>query len=94
MKITAGRISFSDDLNILFSEWPNVITFFLSQADEYSFNRGKLMNVGYKEAIKYAPFNCFVFHDVDLIPEDDRIDYGCPASPMHLSVAVDKFHYK
>lgn len=52
------------------------------------------MNVGFKEANKIFDFNCFVFHDTDLIPEDDRNDYGCPSSPRHLSVAIDKFDYK
>lgn len=52
------------------------------------------MNVGYQEAMKFADFSCFVFHDVDLIPENDYNYYGCSKSPMHLSVAVDKFYYK
>lgn len=66
----------------------------VEQVDEYPFNRGKLMNVGYKEALKLFPFTCFVFHDVDLIPENDLNDYGCPSSPRHLSCAVDKFDYE
>ena len=35
-----------------------------------------------------------VFHDVDLLPEDDRNLYSCPDQPRHMSVAVDKFQYK
>ena len=35
-----------------------------------------------------------VFHDVDLLPEDDRNLYTCPDQPRHMSVAVDKFQYK
>ncbi|XP_066932978.1 beta-1,4-N-acetylgalactosaminyltransferase bre-4-like [Clytia hemisphaerica] len=66
----------------------------IEQVDEYPFNRGKLMNVGFKEALKLSKaFSCFVFHDVDLIPEDDRNDYGCPTSPRHMSYAIDKFNY-
>eukprot|EP00794_Sanderia_malayensis_P014399 gene14399-15898_t len=68
--------------------------FVIEQDDEYPFNRGKLMNTGFKEALKIFDFNCFVFHDVDLIPENDQNDYGCPNSPRHMSVAVDKFNYK
>ena len=30
------------------------------------------MNVGFKEADRRGHFDCFVFHDVDLVPEDDR----------------------
>ncbi|XP_052704995.1 beta-1,4-N-acetylgalactosaminyltransferase bre-4-like isoform X2 [Crassostrea angulata] len=63
------------------------------RADEKPFNRGKLFNIGYLEA-KKDNHTCFVFHDVDLIPENDHILYGCVRSPMHLSRAVNKFNYK
>lgn len=66
---------------------------FLYQADEKPFNRGKLFNIGYKEAKKFN-HTCFVFHDVDLIPENDNILYGCVRSPMHLSRAVNTLNYK
>lgn len=53
-----------------------------------------LMNVGYVEALKEKTFDCFIFHDVDLLPEDDRNLYTCPEQPRHMSVAVDKFKYR
>ncbi|XP_069142067.1 beta-1,4-N-acetylgalactosaminyltransferase bre-4-like isoform X2 [Argopecten irradians] len=68
--------------------------FVIEQAGNSTFNRGLLMNIGYKEAIKSFNYSCFVFHDVDLIPEDDRIYYGCGEKPRHLSAAVDKFKYR
>jgi hypothetical protein len=55
---------------------------------------GKLMNVGFVEASRLYGWHCFVFHDVDLLPEDDRNLYTCPQQPRHMSVAVDKFNYK
>ncbi|XP_074603249.1 beta-1,4-N-acetylgalactosaminyltransferase bre-4-like isoform X2 [Brevipalpus obovatus] len=58
-----------------------------------TFNKGVLMNAGVREALKESDFNCFIFHDVDLIPEDDRNLYSCPSIPRHMSVAVDKFNY-
>lgn len=58
------------------------------------FNRGKLLNVGYREAMKDFAWNCTISHDVDLIPESLNISYGCPyKNPRHLSAHVDKFKY-
>lgn len=68
--------------------------FVVEQKANETFNRAKLMNVGFVEAIKIYDWQCFIFHDVDLLPEDDRNLYSCPAQPRHMSVAVDKFKYK
>ena len=58
------------------------------------FNRAMLFNVGVAEALKQHDYQCFIFHDVDLMPEDDRNIYSCPVQPRHMSVAINKFHYK
>ncbi|XP_060578744.1 beta-1,4-galactosyltransferase 4-like [Ruditapes philippinarum] len=58
-----------------------------------TFNRAILMNIGFVEAMKLHSYTCFVFHDVDLLPEDDRIPYSCADNPQHLSVAVDTLNY-
>lgn len=68
--------------------------FVVEQKGSDAFNRAMLMNVGYVEALKERPFDCFIFHDVDLLPEDDRNLYTCPEQPRHMSVAVDKFKYR
>ncbi|KAK2581190.1 hypothetical protein KPH14_007992 [Odynerus spinipes] len=68
--------------------------FIVEQEGTGAFNRAMLMNVGYVEALKERTFDCFIFHDVDLLPEDDRNLYTCPEQPRHMSVAVDKFRYK
>jgi len=52
-----------------------------------------LMNIGAVEAAKLGNFSCFVFHDVDLLPENDKNLYRCPEGFHHYSVAVDKFNY-
>ncbi|XP_068751483.1 beta-1,4-galactosyltransferase 1-like [Montipora capricornis] len=67
--------------------------FVIEQAGDTRFNRAMLFNIGFKEALKFDQYDCFIFHDVDLIPEDDRNEYSCPTSPRHMSVAVDKFQY-
>ncbi len=70
--------------------------FVIEQAGGDDFNRAALMNVGFAEASKRRPdLDCFVFHDVDLVPEDDRNLYECPAEgPKHLAVAVNKWKYR
>ncbi|KAL5010287.1 hypothetical protein ScPMuIL_012592 [Solemya velum] len=68
--------------------------FVVELAPEVPFNRALLLNVGYLESSKLYNYNCFIFHDVDLIPEDGRNLYICADEPRHMSVAVDKFHYK
>ncbi|KAM9722771.1 beta-1,4-galactosyltransferase 3 [Menidia menidia] len=66
----------------------------LHQAGNYTFNRAKLMNVGFREAMMEEDWDCLFFHDVDLIPEDDRNLYMCDATPKHAAIAMDKFGYK
>lgn len=67
---------------------------FLHQAGETMFNRAKLLNIGFQEALKDYDYNCFVFSDVDLIPMDDHNAYRCFAQPRHISVAMDKFGFR
>jgi len=61
-----------------------------------TFNRGLLMNIGFLESLRLSSnkWDCFIFHDVDLIPEDERNIYSCPQLPRHMSSAVSTFNYK
>lgn len=59
-----------------------------------TFNRAMLLNIGALEAVKLYSFQCFVFHDIDLLPEDDRNLYSCPQQPRHMSVAINTMGYK
>ncbi|EJD74731.1 hypothetical protein LOAG_17990 [Loa loa] len=68
--------------------------FVIEQHENETFNRAKLMNVGYTEAMKLYDWQCFIFHDVDLLAEDDRNIYSCPDQPRHMSVAINKFKYR
>ena len=66
-----------------------------------NFNRGMLMNIGFVAAHNQnsinneTQFDCFVFHDVDLIPEDDRNSYSCPEDlrPRQLAILIDIYNY-
>ena len=64
--------------------------FVVEQHGTEPFNRAMLMNVGAAEALKSYDYLCFIFHDVDLLPEDDRNLYSCPVQPRHMSVAINK----
>ena len=65
--------------------------FIVEQDGSGAFNRAMLLNVGAAEALKSYDFQCFIFHDVDLLPEDDRNLYTCPVQPRHMSVAINKW---
>ena len=64
---------------------------FLFQARPTVFNRGLLANVGFLAAQGTGLYNCYVIHDVDLIPINDRNIYNCSDQLRHLSVANPKF---
>lgn len=66
----------------------------IEESGKTKFNRAMLMNIGFVEASKDYDYDCFIYHDVDLIPEDDRNLYTCPTQPRHMSVAIDIFNYR
>ncbi|KAJ0011958.1 hypothetical protein NQD34_012933 [Periophthalmus magnuspinnatus] len=68
--------------------------YIINQLGEDTFNRAKLLNVGYSEALKDAEYDCFIFSDVDLIPMDDRNLYHCYDQPRHFAIAMDKFGFR
>ncbi len=72
------------------------LTIFSHNVDDLPFNRGMLFNIGYVEAQRRDSFHCFIFHGVDLVPEDDRNSYSCPEQgrPRHLSFVIDMHKYK
>ncbi|XP_025203592.1 beta-1,4-galactosyltransferase 4-like [Melanaphis sacchari] len=64
--------------------------FVIEQFNDGPFNRGKLLNIGYTEALKFNNYECFYFHDVDLIPMNNSNFYDCSDRPKHMAVAIDK----
>ena len=56
------------------------------------FNKGRLYNMAFKYIKKhYDNVNCFILHDVDLIPESDFNLYECDNYlnvPRHLSFSI------
>lgn len=49
------------------------------------------MNIGFVEAQNLDNFQCFIFHDVDLLPENDGNLYSCPEDgmPRQMSFSLD-----
>lgn len=67
----------------------------IEQSDELPFNRAKLFNVGVVEIGKLDPeICCFIFHDVDLLPLDQRNLYMCSRQPRHMSPGVSTLRFK
>lgn len=65
----------------------------IEQTYDAEFNRGKLFNVGYQEVSGRSSAGCYVFHDVDLIPENINNIYGCTSYPRHMSSSINIFNY-
>ena len=54
----------------------------VNQDDAKQFNRGMLLNIGFKHALKLK-CNYVVFHDIDMLPID--VDYSYSEIPLHLA---------
>ncbi len=67
--------------------------YIIEQFGQDDFNRGLLINIGFLESIKDSinnqlnvNWNCFIFHDVDFIPQNGRNIYKCSDEyPLHLA---------
>ncbi|XP_013400803.1 beta-1,4-N-acetylgalactosaminyltransferase bre-4 [Lingula anatina] len=68
--------------------------FVVEQAGVGTWNKGRVMNAGFLEAAKLFDFQCVIFHDVDLVPEDDRNTYKCHPLPLHMSSAPSQDKYR
>lgn len=75
--------------------------FIIEPCEKCVFNRGLILNAGFIEVIKESAkdqklnplgtndiyWDCFIFHDVDMIPEDERLVYSCDQNyPLHFAV--------
>ncbi|XP_049276085.1 beta-1,4-N-acetylgalactosaminyltransferase bre-4 [Rhipicephalus sanguineus] len=65
-----------------------------AQNDTEGFKRAKLFNAGYEIAKAMHNHSCFIFHDVDLLPENRRNMYACnEGGPFHLPTCIDRWNY-
>jgi archaellum component FlaF (FlaF/FlaG flagellin family) len=61
-------------------------------ADERKFNRGQLLNIGFKLA-NAEGYNNFIFHDVDLLPSGELKEYYIHVmdKPVHIAAVWDRY---
>lgn len=69
--------------------YTNYVIIIVEQDNAKLFNRGMLLNIGFKEAKKLR-CDYVVFHDVDMLPID--VDYSYSDTPIHL--ATDNIPFK
>ena len=68
--------------------------YLIEQDKNSGFNRALLINAGFIESLKDDNWNCFIFHDVDMIPENTNIIYNCSfEAPKHMAIAISSFNY-
>uniref|UniRef100_H2XNF7 Beta-1,4-galactosyltransferase n=2 Tax=Ciona intestinalis TaxID=7719 RepID=H2XNF7_CIOIN len=71
------------------------------QFGDGTFNKGRLMNAAFRylldaTRVEDVKFDCFIFHDVDMLTESDLNTYECfPGTNKvkHMSYTVNKFNY-
>jgi len=67
--------------------------YFGHQVDDKLFNRGAMKNVAAEQAFKDG-CDYIVWHDIDMIPEDDHCDYSFPEdNPRHIAIHISKTNY-
>ncbi len=62
--------------------------------DGRKFNRGQLLNIGFKYALKQG-YDNFIFHDVDLLPSEELKKYytTIPTNePVHIAAVWDRYN--
>lgn len=68
--------------------------YIIEPVENLKFNKGILMNSGFLEASKDENWDCFIFHDVDLLPENEQNLYTCDnTNPKLLAVAISAYGY-
>ncbi|XP_075980533.1 beta-1,4-galactosyltransferase 4-like [Anticarsia gemmatalis] len=67
--------------------------FVFEQYGTEKWNKGRLYNIAYLESQRFGTWDCLIFHDVDLIPEDERILYNCSRNPLHMASSVENCKY-
>lgn len=69
--------------------------FVVEQDSRHDFNRARLLNIGVAKIMESEPdIACFIFHEVDLMPLDQRNLYMCSRQPRHLCGSISSLRYQ
>ena len=66
----------------------------IEPTNQAKFNRALLLNIGYLEALWDEQFDCFIFHDVDMLPEIKENRYECDYNfPKQMAISISIYNY-
>jgi hypothetical protein len=88
--------TFIQYMTTFFKENNDYKIFVIEQStDNRKFNRGKLLNIGFKIA-ESEGFNLFLFHDVDLLPSKELYKWYTTknANPVHVASVWKRYNYE
>jgi hypothetical protein len=78
----------------------NYAIYLVEPMENLTFNRALLINIGFTEALKDEalsggePFDCFVFHDIDMVPINNENLYVCdPDYPKQFAISISIYAY-
>jgi thiol-disulfide isomerase/thioredoxin len=84
---------------IEYLERNNIFNFHIFIIEQYNnnnnkFNKGKLVNAGFDIIESDNQYNSFIFHDIDLLPDDDLSKYYSmyPNNPIHIAKLWDRYN--
>jgi hypothetical protein len=68
--------------------------FIIEQNNDDKFNRGLLLNIGYLLASKRMAYDRYIFHDVDLFPDQNIFDLYFTCLPYNIHFIIPKTEHK
>ncbi|XP_046578666.1 beta-1,4-N-acetylgalactosaminyltransferase bre-4-like [Haliotis rubra] len=66
----------------------------VEQAPGSRFNRGMTRNIGFVEGEKLCGFDCYIFNDIDLIPQLDANAYICDDMPRVHAINLERWEHR
>ena len=72
------------------------VSMFIFQNSPNLFNKAALMDAAFLEInrLEEEYWDCFIFHDVDIITLHPLNFYTCTFTPVHIGAYIDKYGYR